>query len=288
MASIKELRLKIQSLKNTNKITSAMKLVATSKLRKAQDAMNRNKPFQVKLNNVLSRVISKTEDSSHPLLIKRNIKKIRFYVYTSDRGLCGSFNNNLLKAAAKQIELKAQQADIEVYTLGKRAFDFFTRKYKNNFSKNYEGINLNISFENSDAISAEAIADFKSGWFDEAYIVHNEFISVLSQKPVCQRVLPISLPQPDQPEANLDYLMEPDITSLLNTLLPKLVSMKFYFSLLENAAGEHGARMTAMENATNNSQDLIDKTTLLMNRVRQAAITTELTEIVAGAESLKG
>jgi F-type H+-transporting ATPase subunit gamma len=287
MASVKELRLKLRSLQNTNKITTAMKLVATSKLSKAQDAQRRNKPYSNKIHEVLARALtfSSVED---PLTELRSVKKIRVYVYSSDKGLCGSFNNSLIKEAEKQIEALQTKAPVEIFCFGKKCFDALNRKYQN--VKHLKGVTNNPNFEKILPHSLQAIEDFQTEKVDETYLIFNQFENVLTQIPTCQKVMPVSLEKKETEisEPQGDYLFEPNPEQLLKSLLPKMVSVRFFQALLENAAGEHGARMTAMDNATTNSRDLIGKYTLQMNRVRQAAITTELTEITAGAESLKG
>lgn len=289
MASIKELRLRIKSLKNTNKITAAMKLVATSKLKKSQDAMKANKPYSDKLDEVLGR-ISNSSDLSNPLLESREVKKVRIYAFASDKGLCGSFNNGLIKYAKQTIPAEFGDKEVEVITLGKRAKDFFSKNTEY-FAKDYEGITKVPSFTEISPVAEECIAAYLNGEFDEAYLMFNEFESVLTQNPNNKKILPIeasSIESEEEENSSFDYIFEPDGKSLLDTLLPNYVAVQFFQALLENAAGEHGARMNAMDNATKNSKELIDNLTLVMNRARQAQITTELTEIVSGAESLKG
>lgn len=291
MASIKELRLRIKSLKNTNKITAAMKLVATSKLKKSQDAMKANKPYSDKLDEVLGR-ISNSSELSNPLLEAREVKKVRIYTFSSDKGLCGSFNNGLIKYAKNTIPVEFAGKEIEVFTLGKRVKDFFSKNTEY-FVKDFEGITKNPNFAEISEIANECIESFLEGKFDEVYLMFNEFESVLTQNPMTKKILPIeasAIEVEDEQEesSSFDYIFEPDGNSLLETILPNYVAIQFFQALLENAAGEHGARMNAMDNATKNSKELIDNLTLVMNRARQAQITTELTEIVSGAESLKG
>lgn len=292
MASIKELRLRIKSLKNTNKITAAMKLVATSKLKKSQDAMKANKPYSEKLDEVLGR-ISNSSDLSNPLLEAREIKRVRIYAFTSDKGLCGSFNNGLIKYANNTIPEKFDKVEVEVMTLGKRARDFFAKNTQY-FVKDFEGITKEPNFADIFPIAEECIESYLAGNIDEVHLIFNEFESVLTQIPQTKKILPIEASNIENEEveenldSSIDYIFEPDGKSLLDTLLPNYVAVQFFQALLENAAGEHGARMNAMDNATKNSKELIDNLTLVMNRARQAQITTELTEILSGAESLKG
>jgi F-type H+-transporting ATPase subunit gamma len=288
MASIKELRIRIKSLKNTNKITAAMKLVATSKLKKSQDAMKANKPYSDKLDEVLGR-ISNSSDLTNPLLEVREVKKVRIYAFTSDKGLCGSFNNGLIKYARNTLPQQFKGKDIEVLTLGKRAKDFFSKNTEY-FTHDFEGITKSPNFADIAPIAEQCIQDFLEGKIDEVHLLFNEFESVLVQNPMTKLILPIEANNIESEEGttSFDYIYEPDGKALLDTILPNYVAIQFFQGLLENAAGEHGARMNAMENATKNSKELINDLTLVMNRARQAQITTELTEIVSGAESLKG
>ncbi len=285
MASIKELRLRIKSLKNTNKITAAMKLVATSKLKKSQDAMKANMPFSDKLTEVLQRVISSLgeEELTHPLIEKRPINKIRYYIFSSDKGMCGNFNNGIFKYFMSK---DVSKENFEVVTIGRKVHTLMHKHAEYNVVKEYNSLTKTLDNDLLTEIVNEAAADYIAGEIDQVILVFNNFESVLSQIPADHVLLPVETPESTGTET--DYLFEPDSQTLLNELLPQYIQTNFYQGLLENAAGEHGARMNAMENATKNSSELIDKLTLVMNRARQAAITTELTEIVSGAESLKG
>lgn len=288
MASIKELRLRIKSLKNTNKITAAMKLVATSKLKKSQDAMKANKPFSDKLNEMLQRVVGNlnTSEVNHPLLAERPVKKTRYYLFSSDKGLCGGFNNGLIKYFTKTVDMSS---DFEVHTVGKKVNDHFSRLPEFSIAKDFGALTKTLDESELKVLVDEAIQDYIDGKIDQVVVVFNEFESVLAQNPTMKTLLPVSAPSTEEgPSSDTEYIYEPSAQELLSDLLPRYVYVLFYQTLLENAAGEHGARMTAMDNATNNSRDLIDSLTIVMNRARQAAITTELTEIVSGAESLKG
>ena len=287
MASIKELRLRIRSLKNTNKITSAMKLVATSKLKRAQNMVKDNRPYALKLAEILSRVTASSGAKNHPLLTEKSGKNVRLYVFTSDKGLCGGFNNSAIRFTKQVIQDQFSEKNIEVVAVGKKGSDYFSRRSEFNFKKHIEGVTKNPSYDPMQEIAFEAIKDFKDGTIDEVYVLYNEFVSVLAQKPTLEKLLPAVAPkQVDQ--KNVPYTFEPDEAGVLDTLIPDYLAARLYLALLENASGEHGARMTAMDNATKNSKDLINKLTIVMNRARQAAITTELMEIVSGAESLKG
>lgn len=290
MPTIKELRLRIKSLQNTSKITSAMKMVSASRLRRAQDAFNRNKPYSVKIQELLDQIAASFQDLDHPLMKVREVKRVRYYVLASDRGLAGSFNNNLIKYFVKTLD---RSKEFQGMGLGRRARDFIAR---NNLSggKKFEGQNT-PTFANAAAIADAAIKDFISGEVDQVVLIYNHFRSALSQVPTHVQLLPFAKPARKAADAKakpagfrLDYIVEPNPAEVFNELLPQIVNLQVYKCLLENAVGEHTARMTAMDSATKNTKELIGSLTLKMNRARQAAITKELIEIVSGAEALNG
>lgn len=294
MPTIKELRLRIKSLQNTSKITSAMKMVSASRLRKAQDAFNRNRPYAEKIQELLDQITASFQDLDHPLMKVREVKKVRYYVLASDRGLAGSFNNNLIKYFTKTLD---RSKEFQGVGLGRRTRDFIVR---NNLTggKKYEGQNT-PSFANATEIANQAIKDFTSGEVDQVILIYNHFKSALSQVPTQIQLLPFAKPAKKAADAKakpssaaagfrLDYIVEPNPGEVFNELLPQIVILQVYKGLLENAVGEHTARMTAMDSATKNTKELIGSLTLKMNRARQAAITKELIEIVSGAEALKG
>jgi F-type H+-transporting ATPase subunit gamma len=300
MPSIKELRLRIKSLQNTSKITSAMKMVSAARLRRAQDAYNRNKPYAQKMQELLEQVTASFQDLDHPLMKVREVNKVRYIIIASDRGLCGSFNNNLLRFALRAFD-RARQND--AVGLGRRAKDFVNRNRL--ASKVAEILHSNVpTYANAQEIAQSAIDAFTSGEVDAVYLVYNRYNSVLSQTPVQLQMLPFAKPSAapaakgaakaamseasGHKQYRLDYIVEPDAAAVFAELLPKLVTVQVLRGLLENAVGEHTARMTAMDNATKNTKELIGTLTLKMNRARQAAITKELIEIVSGAEALKG
>ena len=298
MPTIKELRLRIKSLQSTSKITSAMKMVSAARLRRAQDAFNRNKPYSQKMQELLDQVTASFQDLDHPLMKMREQKRVRYIVVASDRGLCGSFNNNLLKFFLRAVEpAKANEA----LGLGRRAKDFLVRNLQLvTAAKAAEVLNSNVpTYANALEIAQSAIKDFISGEVDAVYLVYNRYNSVLSQTPVQVQMLPFATPAKPKALASakdktpgqahgyrLDYIVEPNPADVFAELLPKLVTIQVLRALLENAVGEHTARMTAMDAATRNTKDLIGSLTLKMNRARQAAITKELIEIVSGAEAL--
>ncbi len=287
MPTIKELRLKIKSLKNTGKITAAMKLVSASRLKRAQDAITRTRPYSQKMRELLTKVINNSENLDNPLMLEREVKRVRYYVFTSDRGLCGGFNNGVIKYFVKS---HRKDVEVEVTGIGKRSAEFVLRKG----FKVPQHLKLSVNkptYENAAAIAHAAMDDFLSGKVDEVYLVFNQFFNVMSQKPMQMRLLPCSPEISAEGEKKnegykLDYIFEPNAEELFNELLPKQVEVQVFRCLLENAAGEHGARMSAMDSATRNAKDLISRNTLQMNKARQAAITKELIEIVSGAEAL--
>ena len=296
MAGIKELRLRIKALKNSSKITAAMKMVSAAKLKKSQDAYSRARPYTERMEEMLARVLRAVDVSEHPLAKPRDLRKIRYVVVSSDRGLCGGFNNNLFKAFLRR---PADHDPVEALGVGRRAHDFFARLL--DISRvSWEASNTPV-YSNASLIAQHLIRDYLDGKCDKVVLVYNRFRSVLSQQPVFVPLLPFSLSGSDvgaglnpaltnAATAGMrdDYFLEPDAEALFAELLPKLVELQVFRGLLENAVGEHSARMTAMENATKNTKDLINSLTLTMNRARQAAITRELIEIVSGAETLKG
>jgi F-type H+-transporting ATPase subunit gamma len=296
MASIKELRLKVRSLKNTNKITSAMKLVATSKLRRAQEAAKANEPYALKIREVLARVAS-AASVPHPMLVERPVRAARFYVFSSDKGLCGSFNNALFKflnQAVYSMEESSETGDFDVrtFTIGRKAMEYVSRRDAFGFQQAIDGLSKEPDIDVIDRAMREALADYMSGKVDAVYMVFNHYVNVMKQEPTIMQVLPVQkldvVPVSDTRKSvvEAEYLLEPSQEGVLDELVPLYLSSQFYQCLLETQVGEFAARMTAMEAATKNSKELIRKQTLIMNRLRQAAITTELTEIVAGAESL--
>jgi F-type H+-transporting ATPase subunit gamma len=298
MPTIKELRLRIKSLQNTSKITSAMKMVSASRLRKAQDAFNRNKPYAQKIQELMDQITASFQDLDHPLMKVREVKKVRYYVLASDRGLAGSFNNNLIKYFVKTLD---RTKEFQGLGLGRRARDFINR---NNLSGGKKAELQNTpSFANASEIANAAIKDYISGEVDQVVFIYNHFKSALSQVPTHVQLLPFAKPaaksaakagkadhgaKAESKGYRLDYIVEPNPAEVFNELLPQIVTLQVYKSLLENAVGEHTARMTAMDSATKNTKELIGSLTLKMNRARQAAITKELIEIVSGAEALKG
>jgi len=292
MPSIKEYNRKISSLKNTTKITKTMKMVSASKLRKAQEAQRKAKDFAHEVNQLIQRIGGQVESDMHPLLETREeVKRVLLVLFTSDKGLCGGFNNNIIRYAEDYLEERKDDGiDYELAFIGKRGFAHF--QSRETVYKYFDDIpSASPGSREASRITRRLEKAFLEEGFDEVKFLCNEFISPLSQIPRLHHLLPLE--PSDLPVEELensapdeDILAEPEMSKLLSFLVPRLVTFKIFYALMENTAGEHGARMTAMDNATTNASKLIDENTLLRNRARQAAITTELIEIISGAEAL--
>ena len=286
MASLKDLKNRIGSVKKTEQITSAMRMVAAAKLRRAQSDIIAARPYAIKTNEVLVSLVTRTNPDMHPLLRVREPKKCVLVVMASDRGLCGSFNQNVFRRADAFIkENKGKYEELSLVLVGKRSRDFFKRKQVKIRKSIVIG---NPSYELASEIGDDLIDGYINGEFDELYIIFNEFKSAMTQILHEDRVLPVERIESDDEMVKVEYLCEPTEDVLLDALLPMSLKIFFYRALLESAASEHGARMTAMESASGNAGDMIEKLSIKYNRARQAAITTELMEVVSGAEALKG
>jgi F-type H+-transporting ATPase subunit gamma len=287
MPSLIDLRRRVRATKSTQQITKAMKMVSSSKLRRAQERIVRSRPFAQEMERVFNSVASRTDPSRHPLLADRpEGSKTLLVVITADRGLCGSFNANVVKAAAQFI--KDEHIDVSSVALalvGRKGRDLLGRR---GFDVRYDeaGLFQNLKWSHAQAIAQTCMREFTDGDVKSVYLVYNEFRSVLSQRVTTERLLPIPR-QPQTPEQGaIDYLFEPAPDQLLGTLLPYHVSVQVMRALLESSAAEHAARMAAMDNATRNAREMVDRLTLYMNKVRQAAITREIIEVVSGAQSV--
>ena len=285
MPSLKTFRLRIRSVQSTQKITKAMKMVAAAKLRRAQDRVIAARPYAQMLEKMLSNVAaaaSSGDAGSNPLLAVRAEKRVLLLLVTADRGLAGAFNSNLIKGAQKFIADHGLDADIELVCIGRKGRDFFRRRSIKIGSEHLGLLNKMDAAEVS-SIAKSVIDRYSAGEVDAVYVIYNEFKSVLAQKLMEQRLLPVAV---DSSKATGDYIYEQPAEQLLGSLLPKYVENALYRALLESAAAEHAARMTAMDSATRNAGEVIDKLTLYMNRVRQASITKEIIEVVSGAAAL--
>ncbi len=291
MPSLKAIRRRIASVKNTRKITKAMKMVAASRLRKAQTAILELRPYAIDTHEVLSSVARRAGEADvHPLLARRAPKEVMLVVITSDRGMCGGFNANINRAADQYLRSPDHEHEhITLATIGRKGRDYFRRRnreIRHEFTKIFDGLDYQKAAEIARVIIASYTKEDSD--LDAVYLVYNEFKSAMTQKVTVEQLLPIQpLPVPED-EGGVDFIYEPTKKALLDRLLPMYVEVELYRALLESQAGEHGARMTAMEAASNNANELIARLTLDYNRARQAAITKELMEIIGGAEALKG
>ncbi len=286
MAAARDFKKRISTVKSTQQITKAMKMVAAAKLRRAQMAIMAARPYAFKLKDLLSDIAARADISDHYLLTRRPVRKAKIVVFTSDRGLCGSFNASILRNTLVFLKENTSTFDsVDMDFVGRRGHDFF-KKRSWNIHKNYTGIMDAITYEKAAHMTMDILDEYKEENLDAVYFVYNEFKSVISQKVVVEALLPISRKQIGEGQVVIDYLYEPQKEAILDELLPRHLSIQIYRMLLESAAAEHGARMTAMDSATRNAQEMIERLTLLANRLRQQAITTELVEIVSGAEAL--
>lgn len=286
MATLKAIRRRIASVRNIQQITNAMRMVSAARLRRAQEAAEAARPYAEKLEAVLHNLAGQSQTLVHPLLTKREEAKIDLMLYTSDRGLCGSFNSSLIREAEAFINAHPAQ-EVTISCVGRRGFDYFRRR-QTPMAEEHTNLGGKYTSALAHDIGLRMTERFLSGESDGFYILYARFRSALVQVPTLDQVLPIvPQEQDDAASTSLDYLYEPTAQGLLSRLLTRYVDMLLYRAMLESVASEHGARMTAMENATNNAVEMIDTLTLDMNRARQADITRELLEIVATGESLK-
>ncbi len=297
MASLRDIRKRIRSVKNTQQITKAMKMVAAAKLRKAQDAIIAARPYAQMLDQIIADLAARSESMTHPLLQAREKPKVcELVVLTSDRGLAGGFNSNVIRRASRFLfENEKAYERIQLSTIGKKGHDFFKKRAGVTVRKEYAGLYSRVGYRTAKEISEELSAAYLNGEVDAVFLVYNEFLSAISQRVSVVQLLPLQTltqaPQAKQDEHKkagpVDFKYEPSQKDVLDRLVPQALTIKVYRALLESVAAEHGARMSAMENATNNASEMISKLTLFYNRTRQAVITKELMEIVSGAEALK-
>jgi F-type H+-transporting ATPase subunit gamma len=290
MPSLKAVRIRIASVKSTQKITSAMKMVAAAKLRRSQDAIIAARPYAKSMADITAEVAARAGAEDHPLLERRAGKRIALVVMTSDRGLCGGFNSNLCRTAQRHAEDKTKSGEIEecrFEVVGRKGRDYFRRR-KLNITRDLPGVVADSALARSKEIAAAVTEEFLNGTVDAVWVVYNQFRSVISQKPVVEQLLPVAAAPAGGEAGASEFLFEPGKGEILNYILPMYVETQLYRALLESIASEFGARMTAMENATKSAKEMIERLTLQYNRARQASITKELMEIVGGAEALKG
>jgi F-type H+-transporting ATPase subunit gamma len=284
MPSLLDIRRRIRSVKNTQQLTKAMKTVSAAKLRRAQERVFSARPYAEQLKKVLGNLTSRPETVGNPLTEIRPEERILFVVVTADRGLCGAFNSNIVRAAAAFLR-EHRDHSIRLATAGRKGRDFFRRRdisiaweFANIFSK--------LNYGHARDIAETVVKAYSAADVDAVYVVYNEFKSVIQQRVVVEKVLPLSRADLQDTEAQLDYIFEQSPQEILNRLLPRYVEVQIYRALLESAASEHGARLAAMDTASRNAGEMIDMLTLNMNRIRQAAITREIIEVVSGAGAL--
>lgn len=296
MPSLKDYRDRIASVKSTKKITSAMKMVAASKLKKAQDQAEASQPYAKAMGEMLARVaagVTITEASPKLLIGTGSDQNHLLIVVTSDRGLCGGFNGNLVRKARMEImRLEGEGKKVHIITVGRKARDLLKRQYSDKIIHNYIGVGAGsrVNFAEANEITQMVLEQFEAGKFDVCSLIYNNFKSVLTQTPTAQQIIPFKLPEAEEGEEEEQlaspYQFEPEENAILGQLLPKNLGVQMFRALLDSAAGEQAARMTAMDNATRNAGDRINGLTLEYNRARQAAITKELIEIISGAEAV--
>ena len=290
MATLREIRRRITGVKNTQKITKAMKMVAASRFRRAQEAIVSTRPYSRKLGELLRHLITKVDVNLNPLLVSRERKSVLLVVVTGDRGLCGSFNSNIAKATLHHIQAQ-QGIPVKLLTIGRKGSDFFAKRPLKLIGKKV-GLFGELDFGQARGIVQEITDGYLKGEFDAVEVIYNEFKSVMQQRIVIEQVLPIPPEVTEGPKtlrslSQVEYIYEPSSTEIIDALVPRHLNFQLRRILLESNASEQGARMTAMDNATENARDLISELTLKFNNARQAAITKELLEIVSGAEALK-
>ena len=289
---LKEVRNRIKSVQSTQQITKAMKMVSAAKLRRAQDAIIQMRPYAKKLQEMLSNIVSNTEvEGGNTLAVERPVERVLLIVITSDRGLAGAYNANVIKLAKQTIKEKYStqfsRGNVTIWNIGKKGYEHFA---KNNFNAvdTYKDIFLHLTFENVQQASQAAVKAFQNKEFDAVEIVYSEFKNAATQRFVVEQFLPIPKAQGATTAAKADFIFDPNKEELIAELMPKILNTQLYKAVLDANASEHGARMTAMDKASENANELLRNLKISYNRARQAAITTELTEIVSGAAALQG
>jgi F-type H+-transporting ATPase subunit gamma len=293
MANLKEVRIRIASVKSTQQITSAMKMVAASKLRRAQNAILKMRPYAAKLKDILQNLSASLDSGDGNLYTQqRSPEKVLIVVLTSNRGLCGAFNTNILRTAVQKIQndytSQFKDGKVSVLTIGRKGTEFFSKRgYK--MISSHDSVFDSLTYENVSAIASSVMTAFAGKEFDRVDIVYNQFKNAVVQRVVVEQFLPIEAPAAtaEVVKSNTDYIFLPSKEEIVEELIPKSLRIQFYKAILDSYASEHGARMTAMHQATDNAGDLIKELNLAYNKARQAAITKEILEIVSGAEALK-
>lgn len=293
MATTRELRRRIGSVKNTEKITKAVKMVSVAKMRRAQERILALRPYAETMQRLLQNVVESAPSFQHELIARRSVHNAAVMVVTSDRGLCGAFNANIIRLAVHHIDAVRKTlpagGKVHLYVVGKKAFDFFSRRdYA--LAGEYPGFFNTLTFGSSKDVSDAVVKGYLDGHWDSVDLVYSKFKSIAVQTPTVEHLLPFTLPAVDAKTSAIktEYIYEPNAEQVLARLLPKNITMQVWKVMLESNASEHSARMVAMDNATKNANDLIKSLSLVYNKARQASITKEILEIVSGAEALKG
>ena len=284
MPNLKDLRKRIGSVRSTQQITKAMKMVAAARLRRGQEAAERARPYAAKITEMFAAVVTGVPEEAHPLLARREEKRVDVVLVTSDRGLCGGYNANLLRRA-EGFRREHGDKHLELLLVGRKGLDYFRRRQVTPLAE-HTGVQQSPLTDVASTLAERVTTRFAESATDAVYLLYSRFQSAISQIPTVVRLLPVEAPTEDA--APVEYIFEPPQPELLGALLPRYIQTLLLQALLESVASEFGARMTAMDNATRNAAEMIDRLTLSMNRARQAQITTELMEIVSGAEALRG
>jgi len=286
MATLRDIKRRIASVKSTQQITKAMKLVAAAKLRRAQERILEARPYAFKMQEVLASLALRADPQSHPLLQRRDAGRKSLVVIAADQGLCGAFNSNIMRRSLDLLRATDGEVAMTLIVVGRKARDFYRRRPYTIRSEQI-GFFDKLAYAHAAALGQELAKAYVAGEADEIQLVYNEFKSVATQRVVVERLLPIEPLQPPEELAAIDFIYEPSPAAILESLLPKHVEVQVYRALMESLAGEYGARMTAMEAATKNASEMIDLLTLQFNKARQERITRELLEVVGGAEALR-
>jgi ATP synthase F1 subcomplex gamma subunit len=287
-AGVRDYKRRIRSVKNTQQITKAMKMVAAAKLRRAQEKAESSRPYNETLRGTVARLASVAFDVRHPLLeVREEVRKVGYIVVTADRGLCGAYNTNIIRAAQTAMAEDERKVETGIVAVGRKSRDFYRKRGP--IDAEFVALGDEISYADAREVAQYVINAYENEEMDEVYLVYARFVNVLRQVPTVTKLLPLDPPKSegDAEEGFVDYIYEPSAEDILVSLLPRYVGSQIYNAMLEGKASEHGARMTAMGNATQNAGEMIDNLTLAMNKLRQAAITDEILDIVGGAEALK-
>ena len=290
MANLKDLKTRINSVKSTQKITAAMKMVAAAKLRRAQEAAESGRPYANRMRRVTANLAAKADVNSAPALLVGNGKSAThlLVVISADRGLCGGFNGSITRQTRTEVtRLQDEGKTVKLLMVGRKSADALRREYGKQFINSFEGIQgTSVSFSDAASLADTIRTGFEAGDYDVCTMIYNKFVNAITQEITLTQLIPVETNAVDDSDANVNYEYEPEEDELLDSLLPRILSTQLYSALLESSAAELAARMTAMDNATRNAGDLIDRLTLVYNRTRQAAITSELIEIISGAEAV--